>query len=106
VTFLQLTKSRVASALNPTRQTHIAGIQYKNSTTAVDFIQTEEGKAVPITTPYVGYDYTYYLGDNLGNTRVTFGTKTGTAVLYQTDDYYPFGMEINSYTLLPKNEYL
>jgi RHS repeat-associated protein len=46
------------------------------------------------------------LGDNLGNTRVTFGTKTGAAVLYQQDDYYPFGLEINRSVLSPKNEYL
>jgi len=53
-----------------------------------------------------GYDYQYYLGDNLGNTRVTFGTKTGAVVGYQADDYLPFGMEINRNVLNPKNEYL
>ena len=54
----------------------------------------------------VNYDYNYYLGDNLGNTRITFGTKTGAAVTYQQDDYYPFGMEINRSVSNPKNEYL
>jgi len=82
---------------------YISGIQYKNSTTSVDFIQTEEGKAVNNSGVY---DYNYYLGDNLGNTRVTFGTKTGTAVLYQQDDYYPFGLEISRSVTSPKNEYL
>jgi len=83
---------------------YINGIEYDNSTTTVGFIQTEEGKAVPTSTG--GYDYTYYLGDNLGNTRVTFDTKTGTAVALQQDDYYPFGLEINNLTNSPKNEYL
>jgi len=96
---------RTSTGLNNTTD-YISGIQYDGSTTpALNFIQTEEGKAVyqPSTG---GFEYEYYLGDNLGNTRVTFGTKTGAAVVYQTDDYYPFGMEINSYTSMPKNEYL
>lgn len=101
----KLRKVAVINGITTTTE-YIAGIQYKNSTTAVDFIQTEEGRATPITTPYVGYDYTYYLGDNLGNTRRTFGTKTGAAVLYQSDDYYPFGLEINNSVTSPKNEYL
>jgi len=96
---------RTSTGLNNTTD-YISGIQYDGATTpAFNFIQTEEGKAVYQPTTG-GFEYEYYLGDNLGNTRVTFGTKTGTAVVYQTDDYYPFGMEINSYTLLPKNEYL
>jgi RHS repeat-associated protein len=53
-----------------------------------------------------GFDYTYYLGDNLGNTRVTFDTKNGIAALQQQDDYYPFGLEINRTISSPKNEYL
>lgn len=83
---------------------YISGIQYDGATTpALSFIQTEEGKAVPNGT---GYDYTYYLGDNLGNTRVTFDTKTGAAVMQQQDNYYPFGLEIAGTVTNPKNEYL
>jgi RHS repeat-associated protein len=65
---------------------------------------TEEGQAAPNGT--TSYDYQYFLGDNLGNTRESFGTKTGKAVQYQRDDYYPFGMEANSYVSSPKNYYL
>jgi len=85
---------------------YIGGIEYDNSSTAIGFIQTEEGKAVPNGT--TNYDYNYYLGDNLGNTRVTFGAKTAAAIVYQQDDYYPFGLEIlrTSPTPNPKNEYL
>jgi RHS repeat-associated protein len=98
-------KLRKVSVINGVTTTteYISGIQYKNTTTAVDFIQTEEGKAVNNSG---SYDYNYYLGDNLGNTRVTFGTKTGAAVLYQQDDYYPFGLENNRSVSSPKNEYL
>jgi hypothetical protein len=52
------------------------------------------------------YDYYYYLGDNLGNTRVTFDTQSGTATVQQQDDYYPFGLEINRNVNGTKNEYL
>jgi hypothetical protein len=97
----KLRKVSVISGVTTTID-YISGIQYKNSTTAVDFIQTEEGKAVNNSG---SYDYNYYLGDNLGNTRVTFGTKTGTAVQYQRDDYYPFGLELNRSVTSPKNEY-
>jgi len=92
-------KLRKVSILSGTTTTtdYIGGIQYKNG--ALDFIQTEEGKAAPITG---GYDYEYYFGDNLGNTRVTFGTKTGVAIAYQSDDYYPFGLEINNSVTSPK----
>jgi RHS repeat-associated protein len=52
------------------------------------------------------YDYYYYLGDNLGNTRVTFDTQSGSATVQQQDDYYPFGLEINRNVNGTKNEYL
>ena len=82
---------------------YISGIQYNNNYNTVGYIQTEEGQAVPNGT---GFDYQYFLVDNLGNTRVTFGTKTGSAVLIQKDDYYPFGLEISRVAGSPKNEYL
>lgn len=85
---------------------YIDGIQYDQPTTAnsptISFVQTEEGKAV-----YNGgsYNYTYYLGDNLGNTRITFD-QTNNTTAQQTDDYYPFGYEINRSVSGTKNEYL
>jgi len=88
---------------------YIGGIQYSGSTgqpEAISFIQTEEGRAIytSATTPY---NYEYSLGDNLGNTRLTFDTQSGTANPVQQDDYYPFGLEISRGTIPPlKNEYL
>jgi RHS repeat-associated protein len=99
----KLRKVSVQSGVTKTTD-YISGIEYDNSTTAIGFIQTEEGKAVPTTAG--GYDYTYYLGDNLGNSRITFDTKTGAAVVQQQDDYYPFVLELNRSVLSPKNEYL
>lgn len=46
-----------------------------------------------------------YPGD-LGNTRIGFGTKTGVVISYQTNDYYPFGSEIQHTVASPKNECL
>ncbi len=97
-------KLRKVSTVLGNNTDYISGIQYDGaSIPALSFIQTEEGKAV---VNGANYDYTYYLGDNLGNSRVTFNTKTGVAVSQQTDDYYPFGMEILSNVTSPKNEYL
>ncbi|MFI5138856.1 MAG: RHS repeat-associated core domain-containing protein, partial [Sphingobacteriales bacterium] len=100
-------KLRKVDVLNgvTTATDYIGGIQYGTTSgvTSISFIQTEEGKAVPIST---GYDYTYYLGDNLGDTLITFDTKSGTAAIEQQDDYYPFGLEIARNVYSPKNEYL
>ena len=99
----KLRKVSVQNGITKTTD-YISGIEYDNSTTAISFIQTEEGKATPNGT--TAYDYNYYLGDNLGDTRRTFDSSTGAARLVQTDDYYPFGLEINTYTSGIKNEYL
>jgi RHS repeat-associated protein len=83
---------------------YIGGIQYDGTTTStISFIHTEEGRALVNGT---GYNYEYNLGDNLGNTRVSFDSATGVARQVQQDDYYPFGMEINRSFTSPINEYL
>jgi RHS repeat-associated protein len=100
-------KLRKASTVSGTTTytDYIAGIQHSGTTSEpVEYIMTEEGQAAPNGT--TSYDYQYFLGDNLGNTRESFGTKTGIAVQYQRDDYYPFGMEANNYVSSPKNYYL
>jgi RHS repeat-associated protein len=100
-------KLRKASTISGTTTytDYIAGIQHSGtSSEPVEYIMTEEGQAAPISA--TSYDYQYFLGDNLGNTRETFGTKTGIAVQYQRDDYYPFGMDIADVTTSPKNYYL
>lgn len=61
-------------------------------TTSLSFIQTEEGKAVPLTSG--GYDYYYYLGDNLGNTRITFDTQAGVATMLQQVVITTYGIKL------------
>jgi RHS repeat-associated protein len=78
---------------------YIDGIQYNG--TAIDFIQTEEGRVLnPTTTP----NYEYTLTDHLGNNRVTFdqnNSKVG------ENDYYPFGLNVQVGTAVsPRNKYL
>lgn len=99
-------KLRKASTVGTAITTeYISGIQYSNTSgsSAIDFIQTEEGRAVRNGT---GYNYEYNLPDHLGNTRVSFATVSGSAVQIQKDDYMPFGMEISRSVSGPKNEYL
>ena len=102
----KLRKVSVISGVT-TNTDYIGGIQYNGASTAdtLNFIQTEEGRAVKQGNG-INYEYVYYLGDNLGNTRITFGTKYGIATVLQQDDYYPFGLEINRGITSPKNEYL
>ena len=99
-------KLRKVSVISGTTTTteYIGGIQYKNSTTAIDFIQTEEGRVI---TSGSACDYYYNLIDHLGNTRVTFHTSGGAAIVQQAD-YLPFGVAINETSPVPnpKNEYL
>jgi len=100
----KLRKVSVQSGVT-TNTDYIGGIQYTGTTSEnIQYIMTEEGQAAPNGT--TNYDYQYFLGDNLGNTRLSFGTKTGATVKYQKDDYYPFGMEISDTVSNPKNYYL
>jgi len=82
---------------------YIDGIQYEG--TAISFIQTTEGRALPNGT--TAYNYEYTLGDNLGNSRVGFDIFNNAARSVQTNNYYPFGLEaFNNTASSPKNYYL
>ncbi|WPU95634.1 DUF6443 domain-containing protein [Mucilaginibacter sabulilitoris] len=97
------TGQKLSRVIGTDRTDYIGGIQYENGT--ISFIQTEEGRALP--NGGTNYNYEYTLADHLGNSRVNFDTATGTARLVQTDDYYPFGMDIKSGTIPSvKNNYL
>lgn len=83
------TGQKLKKISNTTGTTHyMAGIQYTNGT--IDFIQTEDGRAVNNSGTYV---YEYNLTDHLGNVRVTFNKHpiTGAIQILQTADYYAFG---------------
>jgi RHS repeat-associated protein len=100
-------KLRKASTVSGTTTytDYIAGIQHSGTTSeSIEYIMTEEGQAVPNGT--TSYNYEYFLGDNLGNTRRTFDISTGAARLVQSDDYYPFGWAVNSLVTGTQNYYL
>jgi RHS repeat-associated protein len=78
---------------------YISGIQYKTDGT-IDFIQTEEGRALKSGTTYT---YEYTLSDHLGNSRRNLDPAGN---IKQSDDYMPFGMEISRSVSGTKNEYL
>ncbi|MBD1435005.1 RHS repeat-associated core domain-containing protein [Sphingobacterium sp. DN00404] len=67
---------------------YVDGIQYKNG--VLEFIQTEEGRILPSGSSFV---YEYFLKDHLGNTRAIVDH---TGAVKQIQDYYAFGMEMNT----------
>ncbi len=66
---------------------YAGGIEYNNS--SIEFIQTEEGRAIPSGS---SYSYEYMIKDHLGNTRALL--KQDGSIL-ETNDYYPFGLQIS-----------
>ncbi|MGY4538172.1 RHS repeat-associated protein [Mucilaginibacter sp. UYNi724] len=84
---------------NGTITEYVAGIHYTG--TAIDFIQTEEGRAIRSGN---NYNYEYTLTDHLGNNRVTFDQTSGKV---SEDDYYPFGLNAHVGPVVsPQNKYL
>jgi len=86
---------KVIIAGNTTVIDYVSGIQYTSlgsSQSSIDFVQTDEGRALP--NGATDYNYEYILTDHLGNSRVIFDTGQGAATRIQTDDYYPFGLDI------------
>ncbi|MXV18007.1 RHS repeat domain-containing protein, partial [Hufsiella ginkgonis] len=72
---------------------YIGGIHYGtvSGNYVINFIQTEEGRAVRQSDN--SYKYEYNLTDHLGNVRKSFDIYAGAARVIQSDDYYPFGMQ-------------
>jgi len=66
---------------------YVDGIQYNGNN--IDFVMTEEGRAIP----GAPYTYQYFLKDHLGNTRLTVGQDGS---ILQVQDYYPFGLNMNA----------
>lgn len=80
---------------------YVEGIQYTNG--SIDFIQTEEGRAINNGGIY---KYEYNLRDHLGNVRYSFDIYNGVKRKIQQDDYFPFGKRVSSYAGSPDNKYL
>jgi RHS repeat-associated protein len=82
--------TKLNSTQNGTTREYIAGIQYTNG--AIDFIQTEEGRAVRNQSDSV-YRYEYNLKDHLGNVRVSIDQYNSSVRVIQEDEYYAFGLD-------------
>jgi len=78
---------KLTKVVNGVSTQYVGGIQYTG--TNMDFIQTEEGRAIPKTG---GFNYEFTLTDHLGNNRVTFDQTSGKV---GEDDYYPFGLNVH-----------
>ena len=71
---------------------YMSGINYVvNGSITLDYIQTEEGRAVPDGNG--GFKYEYTLKDHLGSNRVNFDRDQSTSMArrIQEYDYFPFG---------------
>ncbi|QKJ30792.1 RHS repeat-associated core domain-containing protein [Mucilaginibacter mali] len=93
--------SNTSIATNDGTWEYIDGITYHNGN--VEFIATEEGRAVP--NGGGNYIYQYNLKDHLGNVRSTFYNNSGTATVLQEDEYYSFGLRHGLYDAI-NNRYL
>jgi len=79
---------------------YIDGIEYNNG--ALEFIATEEGRAIPAGATY---NYEFYLKDHLGNIRA--GVKQDGSIT-QIQDYYAYGLIMNpgnAYSSSPINNF-
>lgn len=94
--------SRISANSTFGKEEYIRGIHYNNG--AIEFFPTEEGSARRNTDGT--YSYEYVLSDHLGNTRVRFDDSSHVARVIQKDDYYPFGLSYNRYSLGSRNNYL
>jgi RHS repeat-associated protein len=80
---------------------YVDGIQYTGGT--IDFIQTEEGRAVNMGG---SYKYEYHLTDHLGNVRYSFDIYQENPRRLQQDVYYAFGMRKALAPISGNNKYL
>lgn len=73
--------------------------------TVLAFFTTDEGRVVNNAGTR---KYEYYITDHLGNNRVFFADNDNNGIpeLLQSDDYYPFGLQINRGTITNSNEWL
>ena len=96
-------QKKVTQAGTVTTTDYIDNHVYTNTT--LSFFTTDEGRVV-ISAGTRKYEY--YITDHLGNNRVFFADNDNNGVpeLLQSDDYYPFGLQINRGSITNSNEWL
>lgn len=101
ITYTYDASGRKLKKQSSTTTEYVNGIQYTDGT--IDFIQTEEGRALNMAGTY---KYEYNLSDHIGNVRYSFDIYNGTVRRIQQDDYYAFGKRATNYPGSPDNKYL
>src|SRR5690606_13419601 len=81
------TGAKIKKTVGGRTRGYACGIEYDDG--QIEFIQTEEGRAIMNSNAI--YSYEYMLKDHLGNTRVLLD-ENGTVL--ETSDYYPFGLQV------------
>src|SRR5690606_14707823 len=94
------TGAKIRKTVGGMTREYAGGIEYNDG--QIEFIQTEEGRA--IMNSNATYSYEYMLKDHLGNTRVLLD-ENGTVL--ETSDYYPFGLQVarGQTVTSPENRY-
>lgn len=102
VTGIKLQK-KVTQSGTVTTTDYIDNHVYTN--TVLAFFTSDEGRVVNNAGTR---KYEYYIADHLGNNRVFFADNDNNGVpeLLQSDDYYPFGLQINRGSITNSNEWL
>ncbi|WP_321515396.1 DUF6443 domain-containing protein [Marinifilum fragile] len=93
------TGEKLRKIFGSTTTDYIGNFVYVNN--ALAYIITSEGRIVKPGTTYL---YEYNLKDHLGNTRTSFQANGSIPTVLQNQDYYPFGMAMN--TIQNDNRYL
>ncbi len=92
-------KLRKVSEIGANTETtdYLGGFHYVNND--LKFLQHAEGRAL---LDGATFSYEYNMTDHLGNVRASVNQN---GVLKQRDDYYPFGLEFNSWTSGTESQY-
>jgi len=85
-----------------TSRYYVDGFEY-DSNKGLSLIHMDEGV---INVVNASFKYEYHLKDHLGNTRIAFEDNSGTPLLTQSTDYYPFGMQFSPAAIGGTNKYL
>ncbi|OAN63257.1 hypothetical protein A8B79_15700 [Balneola sp. EhC07] len=87
-------KTYVNSSLG-VRAEYSGGFVYEDQ--SLSFFGFGEGR---VRNAASGLQYEYDYKDHLGNVRATFRNNSGSPLLLQADDYYPFGLKMSDFSYL------